>query len=170
LARKTSVAASRLAKPKYLIVDQGSEFKSDHFKNDWCKNHGILPRFGAVGKHGSIAVVERFHRTFKDILRLATIPEEQSRYEQEASLIIDWYNEHRPHNTLDDKTLNEVYFFRQAANEQPRYEPRERWPRGSPCARPQAEVAGEPGDPIVLEIECLEGRRHLPIIRTRLAA
>jgi hypothetical protein len=108
-----------LAKPKYLIVDQGSEFKSDHFKNDWCKNHGILPRFGAVGKHGSIAVVERFHRTFKDILRLATIPEEQSRYEQEASLIIDWYNEHRPHNTLDGKTPNEVYFFRQAANEQP---------------------------------------------------
>jgi hypothetical protein len=100
---------------------------------------------------------------------LATIPEEQSRYEQEA-LIIDWYNEHRPHNTLDGKTPNEVYFFRQAANQQPRYEPRERWPRGSLCARPQAEVAGEPGDPIVLEIDCLEGRRHLPIIRTRLAA
>ena len=55
-------------KPKHLIVDQGSEFKSDHFKKDWCKKHGILPRFGAVGKHGSVAVVERFHRTFKDIL------------------------------------------------------------------------------------------------------
>ena len=31
-------------------------------------------------------------------------------------------------------------------------------------------IDGEPGDPIVLEIDCLEDRRHLPIIRTRLAA
>ena len=155
------------AKPKHLIVDQGSEFKSDQFKKGWCKKHGILPRFGAVGKHGSVAVVERFHRTFKDLLRLATIPEEQSRYEQEASLIIDWYNEHRPHNTLDGKTPNEIYFSRQAASEQSRYEPRRRRPRGSPCAKPQAEVSGEAGDPIVLEIDCFEGRRHLPVISTR---
>ena len=63
-----------------------------------------------------------------------------------------------------------VFYSRPAANEEPRHEPRERWPRGSPCAKPQVEVAGEPGDPIVLEIDCLEGRRHLPIIRTRLAA
>jgi putative transposase len=159
-----------LAKPKHLIVDQGSEFKSDHFKKGWCKKHGILPRFGAVGKHGSVAVVERFHRTFKDILRLATIPEEQSEYEQEASLIIDWYNEHRPHNTLDGKTPNEIYFSRPAGSEQPRHEPRQRWPRGSPCATPQAEIAGEAGDPIVLEIDCVEGRRHLPVISTRRAA
>lgn len=32
----------------------------------------ILPRFGAVGKHGSIAIVERFHRTLKEILRLVS--------------------------------------------------------------------------------------------------
>ncbi len=28
----------------------------------------------------------------------------------------------------------------------------------------------DPGDPIVLEIDCLEGRQHLPIIRSRRAA
>jgi len=158
------------AKPKHLIVDQGSEFKCEHFKKDWCKLRGILPRFGAVGKHGSIAVVERFHRTFKDILLLATIPEEQSQYEHEASLIIDWYNEHRPHNRLEGKTPNEVYFSRPAANEQPRHEPRERWPRGSPCAKPQVKIIGNPGDPHVLDIDCLEGRRHLPVISTRRVA
>jgi hypothetical protein len=32
----------------------------------WCKRKGIRPRFGAVGKYGSIAVVERFIRTLKD--------------------------------------------------------------------------------------------------------
>ncbi len=115
-------------------------------------------------------VVERFHRTFKDTLRLTTIPEEQSQYEQEASFIIDWYNEHRPHMTLDGKTPNEVYYSRPAASEQPRHEPRERWPRGAPCAMPQVDTLGEPGDPIVLEIDCVESRRHLPVISTRRAA
>ena len=130
----------------------------------------ICPKTALVGVGRQIAVVERFHRTFKDILRLATIPEEQSEYEQEASLIIDWYNEHRTHNTLDGKTPNEIYFSRPAASEQPRHEPRQRWPRGSPCAKPQVEIDGEAGDPIVLEIDCLEGRRHLPMIGVQRAA
>ena len=158
------------AKPKHLIVDQGPEFKCEHFEDKWCEQHSILPRFGAVGKHGSIAVVERFHRTFKEILRLTIIPEEQSQFEQEVSLIIAWYNEHRPHMTLDGKTPNEVYFSRLAANAQPRHELRECWPRGAPCAKPQVDIDGEPGDPIVLEIDCLEGRCHLPVLGTRLAA
>ena len=54
--------------------------------------------------------------------------------------------------------------------EQPRLEPRQRWPRGSPCASPQVEIKGEPGDPVILEIDCFHGRRHLPVIRARQAA
>jgi transposase InsO family protein len=158
------------AKPKHLIVDQGREFKCAHFEEKWCADRDILPRFGAVNKHGSIAVVERFHRTCKGILQLITIPEHRSEYEREVSLVIEWYNEHRPHNTLEGKTQNEVYFSRHAASEQPRHEPRERWPRGSPCAKPQADIVDEPGDPIVMEIDCFEGRRHLPIIRVQRAA
>jgi putative transposase len=156
-------------RPKHLIVDQGPMFKCKHFKK-WCKNLNIKYRFGAVGQHGSIAVIERFHRTVKEILRLIIIPEEQSLFETEMDFIVRWYNEHRPHETLDGKTPNEVYFSRKAANEQPRYEPRERWPRGSPCASPQVEIDGEPGDAIILEIDCLDGRRHLPVLRTRRAA
>ena len=158
------------AKPKHLIVDQGSEFNCEHFEEKWCDDQGILPRFGAVGKHGSIAVVERFHRTFKEILRLTTIPESRPEFEREVQCIVDWYNEHRPHNTLKGRTPNEVYFSRPPANEQPRHEPRERWPCGSPCATPQVDIDGAPGDPIVLEIDCLAGRRHLPIIHARRAA
>jgi len=66
-------------RPKHLIVDQGFEFNCEHFENVWCKARNILPRFGAVGKRGSIAVVERFHRTLKEILRLLTISEDQPR-------------------------------------------------------------------------------------------
>lgn len=61
-------------RPKHLIVDQGPEFKCEHFEEIWCKEMNILPRFGAASKHGSIAVVERFHRTLKEILRLITVP------------------------------------------------------------------------------------------------
>ncbi|MCP4891285.1 MAG: transposase family protein, partial [Planctomycetaceae bacterium] len=159
------IMVAEQVRPKHLIVDQGPEFDCVHFKDVWCEAMNILPRFGAVGRHGSIAVVERFHRTVKELLRLITIPEVQEQFEQDLGLIIDWYNEHRPHETLGGKTPNEVGFSRPAANEQPRFEPRQHWPRGSFCAKPQVGIEGEPGDPFVISIDCLEGRRHLPIIR-----
>ena len=164
------IVETERSKPKHLIVDQGSEFKCEHFEEHWCKEREIAPRFGAVRKHGSIAVVERLHKTVKAILMLLLIPEDQARFERELSLVRDWYNEHRAHETLGGKTPNEVFYSRPAANEQPRLEPRKHWPRGSPCAAPQVDIEGEPGDPIRIEIDCLEGRRHLPIVRARRVA
>jgi transposase InsO family protein len=53
------------AKPKHLVIDKGPQFWCQGFK-DWCRHRkGIRPRFGAVGQHGSIAVVERFIQTVK---------------------------------------------------------------------------------------------------------
>ena len=60
--------------------------------------------------------------------------------------------------------------LRPAANEQPRLEPRPGWPPDSLCAKPQVEIDGQPGDPILVEIDCLEERTHLPVIRARRAA
>jgi hypothetical protein len=130
----------------------------------------VAKRFGAVNKHGSIAVVERFHRTLKEILLLITVPEHRPDFEHEVGLVIDRYNEHRPHETLDGNTPNEVYHSRPPANEQPRIEFRRNWPRGSPCAKPQVEIIGDPGDAILFELDGHYGRRHLPIIRIRPAA
>ena len=45
------------AKPKHLISDKGPQFWPCHGFKDWCDRRGIKPRFGAVGKHGSIALV-----------------------------------------------------------------------------------------------------------------
>ena len=39
-----------------------------------------------------------------------------------------------------------------------------------PSAEPQVDIKGETGDPVVLKIDGLEGRCHLPVIHTRLAA
>jgi transposase InsO family protein len=81
------VMGAERVKPEHLIVDQGSEFKCGHFENVWCKTRNIVPRFGAVGKRGSVAVVERFHRTLKEILRRITIPEDQSKFEREKAIL-----------------------------------------------------------------------------------
>ena len=53
------------ANPKYIICDKGQQFWCDAFKG-WCDRQGITPRFGAVGQHGSIALIERFILTFKN--------------------------------------------------------------------------------------------------------
>ena len=45
-------------KPRYIISDKGPQFWGEGFKG-WCGRHDIRPRFGTVGKHGSIAAVER---------------------------------------------------------------------------------------------------------------
>ncbi|MBE3038143.1 MAG: hypothetical protein IMZ62_04955 [Chloroflexi bacterium] len=81
-----------------------------------------------------------------------------------------WYNEHRPHTTLGGATPNEVYCSRRPANRLPRFEPRARWPRGSPCAKPQVLVKGKPGIRLELAVAFQGGRKHLPVVTlTRVA-
>ena len=50
--------------PKYTVSDQGSEFGEEYLA--WCDDHDVRARFGAVGRHGSISVEERFIRTLKE--------------------------------------------------------------------------------------------------------
>jgi transposase InsO family protein len=59
--------------PKYTITDHGVQFQAEYLA--WCAQHGVRPRFGAIGQYGSIAVLERFMRTLKDEgLRLIVVP------------------------------------------------------------------------------------------------
>lgn len=158
------------ATPKYSISDKGSRFWPCEGYRKWCKRHGITPRFGALGKHESIAVIERFIKTLKDeATRRILVPLRRDTFRRELLLFRDWYNEHRPHMTLKGKTPNEVYFARRPANHQPRIEPRSNWPRGSPCAKPQTLVAGKPGHRFTLQVNFHEGRRHLPIVTLKRA-
>lgn len=124
-----------------------------------------------MGKYGSIAVIERFIRTLKDectrrvILRLR-----RDDMRRELACHLDWYNEHRPHEYLDGRTPNEVYFDRPPANETPRIEPRSNWPPGAPCARPAAAIDGRPGQNIKLELIYHAGGKHLPVIQLKRVA
>ena len=158
------------ASPKHLISDKGGQFWCDSFKA-WCRLRTIKPRFGAVGQHGSIAVIERFIGTMKrEGTRRWLIPMCQTTFQNELKLFIDWYHEHRPNSALDGCTAYEVYHALPPANRQPRCEPRSRWPRKSRCAKPQTLVAGQPGDEFTLKIDFVEGRKHLPIVTLKHAA
>ena len=61
-----TIRSSR-TQPKHLICDKGRQFWCSGFKC-WCRRRHIRLRFGAVGQHGSIALIERFIRTLKDSL------------------------------------------------------------------------------------------------------
>ncbi len=65
---------------------------------------------------------------------------------------------------LGGRTPREVYDAVRPANAKPRFEPRSRWPRQSPCAAPQARIKGRRGTKLTLVVGYLEGRRHLPVV------
>jgi len=92
------------AKPKTLITDQGIQFTDGNFRK-WCRRRGIFQRFGAVGKYGSIAVVERLIRTIKsECTRKLLVPYRRDDFRRELFFFVIWYNRHRPHEVLDGCT------------------------------------------------------------------
>jgi transposase InsO family protein len=157
--------------PKYLVCDRGGQFDCDGFRA-WCRRKRIKPpRYGAVGKHGSIAVVERFILTLNTLLGcLLLVPYRRESSRRELGAIVRWYNAHGPHAWLGGRTPDEVYFDRYSAHRRPRLQPRADWPRGSPCARPRALVRGRPGARVKLDVSFLGGRKHLPVVTARRAA
>src|SRR5512138_2401016 len=96
--------------PKHLISDQGTQFQDEY--REWCDARGVRPRYGAVGRYGSIAVLERFMRTLKaeGLRRLITTPLDEATMTEELTVFVDWYNEVRPHRGLGGATPNEMYF------------------------------------------------------------
>jgi transposase InsO family protein len=94
--------------PKYLICDKGSQFWCPGFKS-WCKRRKIKPRFGAIGQHGSIAVIERFILTMKTLCtRVTLVPVRSAKMREELQHFQSWYNELRPHTTLRRARISEA--------------------------------------------------------------
>lgn len=156
--------------PTHLICDKGKQFDCHGFRS-WCRRRGVKWRYGAAGKHGSIAVIERLIRTIRDECnRRITVPLRIASTRAELSSWLHWYNGYRPHMTLRGRTPDEVYRDLEPANEQPRYEPRRRYPLDAWCASPQTKVKGRRGVKLRLDVSYSEGRRHLPVVGIRPAA
>ena len=158
------------AKPRHLVCDQGPQFSCDEFE-PWCRRKGIRPRFGAIGEHGSIAVIERLILTLKQgIGWLTLVPLRRRAFLRELRYLASWYNSHRPHMTLGGSTPDEVYHRLSPMNRQPRFEPRAAWPRRSGCVKPVTLVKGKAGVRLVCEITFQGKRRHLPVVALKRAA
>ena len=126
--------------PKHVITDKGRQFWCDSFKR-WCHRRAIRPRYGAVGKQGSIAIVERFMRSMKsECTRHTLIPLQLGGMRREIGAYVMWYNEHRPSQALGGRTPWEVYAGFRPANAAPRFEPRRNWPTRGSCASPQTAI------------------------------
>ena len=154
-----------------LYAIAGKQFDCSGFRT-WCHRKGVNPpRYGAIGHHGSIAVVERAILTMKCLLaRLLFVSYRRDAFMRELTAAAGWHNEHRPHSWLRGQTPNERYYGKFPANRRPRFEPRDRWQRGSPCAKPWALVRGSPGTKLTIEVSFHCSRKHLPVVKLHRAA
>ena len=154
--------------PKYIVSDQGAQFQ-DHYRR-WCRRRGVRPRFGAIGKHGSIAVLERFFRSLKDemLRRLPIVPMALPRMGREVDAYVLWYNEHRPHQGLAGRTPAEVRDREKPAASKTGWETRLRYPlaRGDPSRASRGKRRRVKGH-LVLELQRVDSRSHLPIVQLR---
>ena len=149
--------------PKYVITDQGAQFREEYLA--WCTKHRVRPRFGAIGQHGSIAVLERFMRTLKqEGLRRIVVPLRLASMVREVVLVVRWYNESRPHMALGGATPSEVYRAVRSARDGPRFEPRIQYPTR------KRKLKAQMGAALELSLGYFQGRAHLPIIELRVAA
>jgi transposase InsO family protein len=86
--------------PKHIITDKEGVFVGDVFA-ELLRHWNVKQRFGAVGKHGSIAVTERAILTLKHEW-LKRVPVIRG-MDHLTSLLVDfelYYNEYRRHMTL----------------------------------------------------------------------
>ena len=154
-------------RPKYIISDQGVQFREAY--GDWCAARGIEPRFGAIGQHGSIAVVERFILSLKnECTRRILVPLRIGAFREELFAYCRWFNEVLPHQSLCGRTPSEVSGDVAAAVEA-RFEPRLRLLESNQRRRkPDSNVV--PIDNLRLNVAHFEGRDYLPVVRLERAA
>lgn len=148
--------------PRHFVTDQGAQFQGAF--RDFSARHGIRQRYGAIGKYGSIAMIERVNRTLKhEGLRHWLLPFRKPAMLRELELWRRWYNELRPHASHFGATPTEVLQARLPACGEARFEARER-------GGGRALLRARPGVRLELDVSYLEGRPHLPVVSLKQAA
>ena len=116
MAEIIEAARRKHGAPKHFASDQGSQFTSMLFRNALARL-GIKQRFGAIGKTGSIAIIERFWRTLKEMLLLKSRPPltMQDLWRRvEVGLV--YYALYKPHQGLGAATPAEMYYSQSPAH------------------------------------------------------
>jgi transposase InsO family protein len=112
IARFVSRTAKRHGRPAHFISDRARCFTGEIFRQKLLLL-GVKQRFGAVGKKGSIALIERLWRTLKDTLGLRLLrPLAAGDLMEKVELGLVHYAHFRPHQALGGATPSEIYFGR----------------------------------------------------------
>jgi transposase InsO family protein len=109
-----------------------------------------MQRFGAVGATGSIAIIERFWRTMKEMLMLKTRPP-LTAFALNRRLLsgLQYYAYLKPHQGLGAATPAEIFYGRVPAR--------------TNAKRPAREYEGKQEDPL-FEISYLDPDGFLPML------
>ena len=116
IAQFVSGTARRFGRPAHFVSDKARCFTGGIFRRKLLRL-GVKQRFGAVGKKGSIALIERLWRTLKDTLGLRLLrPLVAEDLAATVELGLLHYSHFRPHQGLGGATPAEVYFGRTSAH------------------------------------------------------
>ncbi|MHC4223933.1 MAG: DDE-type integrase/transposase/recombinase [Planctomycetota bacterium] len=131
--------------PTWLVSDRDRALRNK-LVNGLLRRHGIRRRYGAVGRKGSIAIIERFWRSLKrEYVNGLFLYRPRAAIERRIRRYAHWFNQERPHQGLRSRTPDEVY-------------------RGRPPRAARNSTGGK------LRVLFLEGDRRLPILRLASAA
>jgi len=95
--------------PDIFNTDQGSQFTSDEFTGI-LKNHNIAISMDGQGRWRDNIVIERLWKTVKYEEIYLKAYESISHAKKELTKFFDRYNTRRPHQGLDDRTPDDVYW------------------------------------------------------------
>ena len=95
--------------PTWLVTDKDRVLRSK-LVNGLLRRRGIRRRYGRVGKKGSIAIIERFWRSMKqEYVRHLFLYRSTKWLDGKLTSYAAWFNAHRPHQGLRQRTPAEVY-------------------------------------------------------------
>src|ERR1039457_5196875 len=150
IARFVSRTARRHGRPAHFVSDRARCFTGEIFRRKLLLL-GVKQRFGAVGKKGSIALIERLWRTLKDTLGLRLMgPLAAQDLAEKIELGLVHYSYFRPHQALGGATPAEIYFGRTPSHLSAIPPPRGR-PDEGPVDSP-------------FRVEYLDAERMLPVL------
>ena len=133
---------------RHFVTDKGACFTAAGFQEAVAR-HGMKARFGAVGRHGSIAFIERLWRGLKDLLDLRLdrrlLRED---LEPRIGLGLFYCSVLKPHQGLGGATPAEIYF--------------QKVPARLSAVPPPREI--DPIPPPTFVIRHLDAARRLPVL------
>jgi putative transposase len=101
-------AIARFGTPEIVNTDQGSQFTAFEF-TEAIKNRGIKLSMDGKGAWRDNVFVERFWRTVKYERIYKRAYDTVSEARADIAEYIDWYNDKRPHTSLEDRTPKRAY-------------------------------------------------------------